>query len=76
VERSSDPNDGRQVIFRLTAEGRRGRVDASARKRRWLTVALQNLAVHEQRTMLPATKITKRLAESESLAPRDPGKVA
>jgi hypothetical protein len=37
VERSSDPNDGRQVIFRLTAEGRRVRVDASATKRRWLT---------------------------------------
>jgi DNA-binding MarR family transcriptional regulator len=53
VERSSDPNDGRQVIFRLTAEGRRVRVEASARKRRWLTVALQNLTVHEQRTMLP-----------------------
>ena len=34
VERSSDPNDGRQVIFRLKAVGRRVRVDASARKRR------------------------------------------
>jgi DNA-binding MarR family transcriptional regulator len=76
VERSSDPNDGRQVIFRLTAEGRRVRAEASAKKRRWLTVELQNLEAHEQRTMLAATKIIKRLAESESLAPTAPGKVA
>ena len=39
MERSSDPNDGRQVIFRLKAEGRRVRVDET------LTYPASNISV-------------------------------
>lgn len=65
VRRSSDPDDGRRVIFTLTAKGRKSRADASAAKQKWLAETLQGLAPGEQRTMLAAISIMKRLAASQ-----------
>jgi len=64
VERSPHPSDGRQILFAMTKKGsdvRRKRGDA---KRAWLRAALMTLEPSEQRTILDAIPLIKRLSES------------
>src|SRR5450755_4496807 len=61
VQRRPHPTDGRQVLFALTAEARRQRNIA---KRQWLLAAMATLGPAEQRTLIAAAALIKRLAES------------
>ncbi|UZJ33533.1 MarR family winged helix-turn-helix transcriptional regulator [Streptomyces endophytica] len=62
--RSPHPTDGRQVVFSLTAEGRR-LIDAVRQaKHNWLAVAIADrLTPEEQRTLAEATGLIRRLTQ-------------
>jgi DNA-binding MarR family transcriptional regulator len=64
VERKPDPNDGRQVLYALTAEGREARRKRSVAKREWLLAAMAKLTSAEQRTLIEASALIRRLGES------------
>jgi DNA-binding MarR family transcriptional regulator len=65
VRRKPDPNDGRQILFELTAAGIEGRYRSRLAKREWLLAAIAKLERHEQQTLFAATDVIKRLAESD-----------
>ncbi|MFH8982420.1 MarR family winged helix-turn-helix transcriptional regulator [Streptomyces varsoviensis] len=62
LERAPHPTDGRQVVFSLTAEGRRTLASVRQSKRSWLAGAIADrLTPDEQRTLTEATELLKRL---------------
>ena len=64
VQRRPHPTDGRQVLFALTAEGMEARRQRNIAKREWLLAAMAKLDPAEQRTLMAAAALIKRLAES------------
>ena len=64
VRRRPDPDDGRRILFALTARGAEVRKERSAAKREWLASALAGLDAAELRTLLAAAPLIKRLGES------------
>jgi DNA-binding MarR family transcriptional regulator len=65
VRRKPDPNDGRQILFELTAAEIEGRYRSRLAKREWLIAAIAKLERDEQQTLFAATDVIKRLAESD-----------
>jgi len=66
VARQPHPTDGRQVLFALTSEGVRARRKRSAAKQKWLLDAMGALDTSEQRTLIAAAELLKRLAETHA----------
>ena len=66
VERRPHPTDGRQVLFALTREGVEARRKRSVAKQTWLLAAMAKLDLAEQRTLVSAAALMKRLAEDNS----------
>jgi DNA-binding MarR family transcriptional regulator len=64
VERRPHPTDGRQILFALTAAGAEVRRKRSLAKRAWLLAAMAKLTPAEQHTLIGATALIRRLAES------------
>ena len=64
VRRKAHPTDGRQILFELTPAGVEGRYKRRLAKREWLLAAVAKLDKDEQKTLLAATDVIKRLAES------------
>src|SRR5580658_5606390 len=54
VRRKPDPNDGRQVLFELTAAGIEGRYRSRLAKREWLLAAIAKLERGDQQTLFAA----------------------
>jgi DNA-binding MarR family transcriptional regulator len=69
VERRPHPTDGRQVLFALTAAGVEARRRVRAAKRTWMASAIATLTADEQRELLTAAAVIRRLADSST---RDP----
>jgi len=63
IERKAHPSDGRQVVIQLTADGLVRRREAKDAKMSWLSAAMARLPLEEQKTLLAASDIIKRLAE-------------
>ncbi len=63
VERKPHPTDGRQVNIALTAKGAAVRKSARAAKHSWLVEAIAQLSEEDQRTLLKAGEIIKRLVQ-------------
>ena len=64
VQRQSHPTDGRQVLFALTEPGIAIRRRNSHLKREWLSAAMAKLTPTEQRSLIAAAALIKRLSES------------
>jgi DNA-binding MarR family transcriptional regulator len=64
VERKPHPTDGRQVNIDLTAKGAAVRKSAADAKLTWLAHAVEQLDEQEQRTLLKAGEIIKRVVQS------------
>jgi DNA-binding MarR family transcriptional regulator len=64
VERQPHPTDGRQVLIALTPAGTEARKQRRLVKRRWLLSAMATLSPAEQRTLLEASALIRRLAET------------
>ena len=64
VERRPHPTDGRQVLFALTAEGVEARRRRGIAKREWLLAATAKLDHAEQQTLIAASALIRRLADS------------
>ncbi|MET0935131.1 MAG: MarR family transcriptional regulator [Luteibacter sp.] len=69
VERTPHPTDGRQFLFRLTAEGVKARQRVRAAKQTWLASAVATLTAAEQRDLVTAADVIRRLADATT---RDP----
>jgi DNA-binding MarR family transcriptional regulator len=64
VERHGDPADGRRVLIGLTVSGERILGEDRRRREGWLADALaQDLAEEEQRCLLRAVDLLRRLAD-------------
>ncbi|WP_354292693.1 MarR family winged helix-turn-helix transcriptional regulator [Paramixta manurensis] len=63
VERRAHPNDGRQVLFALTAMGREARQQVSLAKREWLMAAMSKLSTTERETLIAAVDLIRRLED-------------
>jgi DNA-binding MarR family transcriptional regulator len=66
VEREADPNDGRVVWVKATADGRRLLDRARGRKDAYLARALRSLNPDELRTITDAAGILERLTEGHA----------
>jgi DNA-binding MarR family transcriptional regulator len=64
VQRRPHPTDGRQVLFALTAEGVEARRKRSIAKREWLLAAVAKLDPAEQKALIAASAVLRRLGES------------
>ena len=64
VERKPHPTDGRQVLFSLTVAGTEAKRQRSLAKQKWLLAAVAKLDPAEQRTLLAAAALIKRLGDS------------
>lgn len=64
VQRKPHPTDGRQILFELTIQGTEARRQRTVAKREWLLAAMTKLDPAEQRTLVTAAALIKRLAES------------
>ena len=64
VQRKPHPTDGRQILFELTIHGTEARRQRTIAKREWLLAAMTRLDPTEQRTLVTAAALIKRLAES------------
>ena len=64
VERRPHPTDGRQVLFALTDQGVEARRQRTVAKRAWLLTAVSKLDPGEQRTLIAAISLIKRLGEA------------
>ena len=62
VTRQSDPEDGRQWIYALTAQGQAARERHRALKRGWLTGALSGLEDSEKEALGQALAVLRRLS--------------
>lgn len=65
VARHPHPTDGRQVLFALTDAGIEARRKRSAAKQKWLLAALGGLDADEQRLLVSAIPLIKRLSEAD-----------
>ena len=63
VERQPHPTDGRQVLCALTDEGQEARRKVRVAKRDWLLGAVEQLSPAEQKTLVAAVEIIRRLGE-------------
>ena len=64
VERQPHPIDGRQVLFALTAEGVQARRKRKIAKREWLMAAMAKLNPAEQKILIAASALIRRLGDS------------
>jgi DNA-binding MarR family transcriptional regulator len=64
VERYSHPTDGRQILFRLTTEGLKARQEVRIAKEEWLLRAMARLNPAEQRMLIAAIALIRRLGDS------------
>lgn len=64
VERQPHPTDGRQVLIALTPAGVEARKKRRLAKRQWLLGAMATLSPAEQHTLIEASVLIRRLAES------------
>ncbi len=64
VQRQPHPTDGRQILFSLTDAGAAARRQRQAAKLAWLTAALGSFDAQEQRTLVDATALIKRLGQA------------
>lgn len=62
VERSDDPEDGRQVILSLTGAGRKVIRDTRRRRDQWLAVRLEKLDDDERALLREATALLEKVA--------------
>jgi DNA-binding MarR family transcriptional regulator len=62
VERSDDPEDGRQVILSLTDAGRNVIRDTRRRRDQWLAVRLEKLGDDERALLREATALLEKVA--------------
>ncbi len=64
VQRQPHPTDGRQILFSLTPAGLAARRQRHAAKLAWLRAAIDRFDADEQRTLVAAIALVKRLGES------------
>jgi DNA-binding MarR family transcriptional regulator len=64
VERRPHPTDGRQILFSLTAKGLEARRKRARSKREWCLAAMAKLNASEQHTLIDASALILRLADS------------
>lgn len=64
VSRHPHPTDGRQIEFSLTPAGLEARRKSRTAKREWLVAALAKLDGDEQRLLISAVALIKRLGAS------------
>jgi len=62
LRRRPHPTDGRQVLFEITRKGLEERKRRKIAKREWLAAAIARLEPAEQKTLLAAIPVIKRLA--------------
>ena len=65
VERHAHPSDGRQVVVRITDEGRAVVHADLARRDRWLSRRLEELTPDERDLLRRAAPLLQRLAEAD-----------
>lgn len=65
VERCAHPSDGRQVVVRVTDEGRAVVAADLTRRDRWLSRRLEELTAEERDVLRRAAPLLQRLAESD-----------
>jgi DNA-binding MarR family transcriptional regulator len=63
VQRQPHPTDGRQILFSLTAAGVGARRQRQAAKLAWLSAAIARFDPDEQRTLVDAIALVRRLGE-------------
>ena len=63
VRRDPHPTDGRQILFSLTPAGVAARRQRHAAKLAWLAAAIERFAPAEQRTLVEAIALVRRLGE-------------
>ena len=63
VQRRPHATDGRQIEFALTPAGIEARRERKTAKREWLLAAISKLTPQEQRTLMTAIPLIKRLGE-------------
>ena len=63
VMRRAHPTDGRQIQFALTEAGAETRRQRKTAKREWLLGAMSKLSADEQRRVVEAIPVIKRLGE-------------
>jgi DNA-binding MarR family transcriptional regulator len=64
VERRPHPSDGRQILFALTAEGLETRRKVRLAKHEWLMTAVARFTPAEQKTLMSAVDLIRRLGDS------------
>lgn len=70
VARTDDPSDGRRKLVSLTREGSQVLAESRARRRTWLVRAIEaELDVSEQRRLLGALELLRRVTESTTHQP-------
>lgn len=63
VQRRPHPTDGRQIEFALTPAGIEARRERRTAKREWLLAAMAKLTPEEQKTLISAIALIKRLGD-------------
>ena len=67
VARADDPADGRRKLASITRAGSRVLAEARARRQSWLTRAIDtHLDAAEQRTLLAAVELLRRLTDADA----------
>jgi DNA-binding MarR family transcriptional regulator len=64
IERSEHPDDGRQVLVRLTDVGRQAVVTTRSRREAWLARRLADLSADDRALLAAATDVLRRIADS------------
>ena len=64
VRREPHPTDGRQILFSLTPAGVEARRQRHAAKLAWLSAGIARFDADEQRTLVAAIGLVRRLGES------------
>jgi DNA-binding MarR family transcriptional regulator len=63
VQRRPHPTDGRQIEFALTSTGMEAKQERRVAKREWLLAAMAKLTSEEQKILIDAIALIKRLGE-------------
>ena len=70
VARADDPGDGRRKLVSLTRAGSQVLAESRARRRTWLARAIETeLDVAEQRRLLAALELLRRVTQSQARRP-------
>lgn len=64
ITRLADPDDGRQVLVEISAEGRSRLAEERQRRDAWLQEQLGGLTTHERELLRAAAPVLGRLAEA------------